>query len=61
MLESIIKLEIMTEEEIKEALEGGENARLRVDYANKQIIPLPGRFLSAEVRLILKSCVSECI
>ena len=35
MLESIIKLEIMTEEEVKEALEGGENARLRVDYANK--------------------------
>ena len=35
MLESIIKLEIMTEEEVKEALEGGENARLRIDYANK--------------------------
>ena len=35
MLESIIKLEIMTEEEAKEALEGGENARLRIDYANK--------------------------
>lgn len=35
MLESIIKLEIMTEEEVKEALEGGENERLRIDYANK--------------------------
>ena len=35
MLESIIKLEIMTEEEVKEALAGGENARLRIDYANK--------------------------
>ena len=35
LLESIIKLEIMTEEEVKEALEGGENARLRIDYANK--------------------------
>ena len=35
MLESIIKLEIMTEEEVKEALGGGENARLRIDYANK--------------------------
>lgn len=35
MLESIIKLGIMTEEEVKEALEGGENPRLRGDYANK--------------------------